>query len=376
MKHKYIIYISALFLVISCNQKKEHPGVERIEIRVKEMQQIDIDSIVDSVNLVPLEKKEECLIKHVDKIKIHDNKIYVLDRKSGNILVFNKTGKFLSNISKHGRGVGEYIMIADFDINPANGNLYILDGMKNNLLEFNGDKFIKNHELTFGTKVTNICFLGNERIAFETQMYTPNDDWKYHLLITDKNLKLYEKKIPFENTSSMVMGPVSSLITFGATTSYLPVYSNIIYHISEVNVIPKYNLDFGKNWIDEKYLYSEKINPATFFQHLEKSNSIYFLNTIESILHIFIYFTYKGERYAFLYDKEAKRGNFIDAYMKDGCGYNGLPIISDGEYFVGIVNPYELGHLNKNALKNHPSLRQIKEDDNPMLSFIKFKKSK
>jgi len=131
-----------------------------------------------------------------------------------------------------------------------------------------------------------------------------------------------------------------NLISSGLLRHYLYIINN--------GALPEYKLDFGANWIDEEYLYNKKLNPATFFQQLEKSNSIYLLNTIESINHIFIYFMYKGDHYAYLYDKQSKRGVFITNYMKNGCGYNGLPIIPDGDSFVGVVNPYELSNINEN----------------------------
>ncbi|MGV8096486.1 MAG: 6-bladed beta-propeller [Mangrovibacterium sp.] len=373
---KKLIYLLAiLFFIYSCGLQNQHNQLDTIKISLHETPQIDVESIIESIDLVPLETNEDCLISHVDKIKIYEDKVFVLDRGAGNIIVFSSiTGKFISKVSKQGKGFGEYITIADFDINPKNGELYIIDGMTDKVLVFKDAEFIRDYKLKLGAKVASICFLNTGNIAFSTQIYTLSDEWRYHLLITDNNLNLIKKDIHYEKIASLVMAPISSFVCFENTISYLPVYRDTIYHISKDLIAPKYKLDFGKNWIDEEFLYSKNLNSMTFLQELEKSNSIYFLNTIESNSHIFIYFTFKNEKYAFLYDKETGKGAFLMKYMENGCGYNGLPIIPDGNLFVGIINPYEVRDINEKILQNHPVLRSVKFENNPILSFIKFKK--
>ena len=341
------------------------------------MHQVDVDSIIENVNIVPLETNANCLIRHVDKIKIYGDQIFILDRKAGNILVYNNSGTFLFKIAKQGKGYGEYITIADFDVEPSTGDIYIIDGMTDKILVFQENKFIKDINLNFGSKAKRICFLGDDRIAFENQISPGKVEWKYHIIIANKNLDILSKEIPYEKSVSLVMSPVSPFSKYDDEVSYIPVYNDTIFHIRNGHVEPKYKLDFGKNWIDEEYLYGKNINPMSFFQDLKKSNSIYLLNTIESRSHIFIYFTYKNEKFAYLYDKDTKKGAFIKGYMENGCGYNGLPIVPSGDLFVGVVNPYELMNVNEKKIqKGYSDLNIGDTNNNLFLSYVKFKKIK
>jgi hypothetical protein len=173
------------------------------------------------------------------------------------------------------------------------------------------------------------------------------------------------------------MGPVSPFSKYNDVVSYTPIYNDTIFHIKNGHTEPSYKLDFGKNWIDEEFLYSKRINPMTFIQELKKSNSIYFLNSIESSSHIFTYFSYKDKKYAYLYDKDTKEGAFIKDYMENECGYNGLPIVPSGDLFVGIVNPHELININEKKLQEiYPNLNIGDFNNNPFISYVKFKKIK
>lgn len=369
VKINYTILVIVIAF-ISCSRNVQNEEIENIKISIQEMSHIEKDSIIEDVNLIPLETNDDCLITHIDKIKLINNKFYILDRKSGSILIFNNSGQFLSKISKQGKGEGEYLMIADFDVHFNNDDIYILDGMTGNLLVYRNNEFIKNIKLGFGAKVSDICFLENGNVAFETQMYTINADWKYHLLITDENFNLINKKIPYQKTSSIVISPVTSFVPFGSIISYLPIYRDTIFHITNNEISPKYKLDFGKNWMDNEFLFNKNINPNNFIQGLERSNSIYSLNTIESSNHVFIYFYYKGDKYAFLYDKKSMQGRFIENYMKNNCEYNGLPMISDGDKFVCIISPFELANVLE---KTHPLLNKIDSNSNPIISYVKYK---
>ncbi len=359
----------------SCKTDVKKVQLEKIEVNLKESPQIELDSIIENIVLVPLETNENCLINHIDKIKLYKNKVFILDRKSACIFVFKKTGEFVFKISSQGRGSGEYIMIADFDISPETGDIYILDAMSDRLLIFKNEKYIKRYKLDFGVKITNMCFLDEKNIAFENQISTEIDSLKYYLFVTDLNLELISKNIHYNKSNALILSPVSPFSPFDDKISYLPVYKDTIYHINSNKVIPVYKLEFGNNWIDEDYLYNKKINPNTLFNDLKKSSSVYFINCIESRTHIFVYFTHKDEKYAFLYDKIFQKGLFIKNYMKNGCGYNGLPLIPDGEKFVGIVNPYELSNINKEKIfQLFPHLDDVEIGHNHILSFIKFRK--
>lgn len=363
-----------MFGCISCAEKTENSDIEIIDIKLKQMHEVISDSIIRDLMLIPLETNKNCLITHVDKIKKYEDKIYILDRKEGKILIFNLSGDFLGKVSHKGKGFGEYLLISDFDVHPQKNHIYILDGMTGKILVYQDDEFLKDYKPKFGSNVHSFCFLEGSKMVFNNQLTKAKKGLNYQLIYVDSGFDVIDKKIPYtRNSPSLVMSPISPFSYMGTRISFQPVYKDTIFHIEGLKLIPKYKLDFGDKWLDEDFLLDEKLDVFRFMKDLNKLDAINYLNTIESNSHLFVYFTHKHKKYAYLYDKSTKKGIFLKDYMINGCGYNGLPIIPDGDYFVGIVNPLELSNVNEEVLKKYPKLMDLQKGNNPIVSFIKFK---
>lgn len=372
MKLVFFLILSAVGFVLNKGQVLDS-YVETLDINLKQKNEIITDSLVESLTLIPLETNVNCLITNIAKIKKYGDKIYVLDRKMGEVLIFNLDGKFLEKVSRKGRGYGEYVMISDFDVHPKNGNIYINDGMTGKIMVFKGNRFIKDFKPPFVSHAHGFCFLDENNMVFDNHFSNARKDWWYQLFFTDSKMKIVDKKIPYEKCASLSMSPISPFSKVGDKFSYQPAYKDTIFHIENLKLLPKYKLDFGDHWLDRKYLLDEDRKSMTFIRDIRERNEIYFLNTIESKAHLFVYFSHKGKQYAYLYDKTTKKVFFLKDYMNNSCGYHGLPIISDSDLFIGVVNSFELLKANKNILQKHSLLKNLKEGDNPILSFIKFK---
>lgn len=76
-----------------------------------------------------LDNKEVALIG-INKMLIHEDSLYLLDRKSQGVYVFQKDGNFVRRFGNLGVGPGEYISCRDFAINPDTNEIYIFDKAK------------------------------------------------------------------------------------------------------------------------------------------------------------------------------------------------------------------------------------------------------
>ena len=72
------------------------------------------DILNDSVEIIPLETKDECLISEIDRLEFYKDRIFVADRKSAKILIFTSAGKYLKSVGKQGVGPGEYSFMGGF----------------------------------------------------------------------------------------------------------------------------------------------------------------------------------------------------------------------------------------------------------------------
>ena len=76
---------------------------------------LDISEVLsDSIDIIPLEVTENCLISDIKKLEFYKNRIFISDRINAKIFVFDSEGIFLRSIGKQGRGPGEYSYMGDF----------------------------------------------------------------------------------------------------------------------------------------------------------------------------------------------------------------------------------------------------------------------
>jgi hypothetical protein len=178
---KMNILIFALLFIGSCTRNKQINNVNNVNIPILEKPKDLFNEIV----LVPLETNDSSLIGNINKIYIDDTSIYILDSNQKSLFVFSNKGKYLHKLHKVGRGPGEYVHIADFNVN-SNGDIEILDSYKiityNNQLEYV-------NEFNIPTVAHYFCWLDEEHIIL------------YHLQAQNR-ISLYNwstKKILYES---------------------------------------------------------------------------------------------------------------------------------------------------------------------------------
>lgn len=78
---------------------------------------LDLSEILDdSIEIIPLETTEECLISKINRIEFYQDKIFVSDKANAKIFVFTSEGKYLKSIGTQGGGPGEYSFLGDFTL--------------------------------------------------------------------------------------------------------------------------------------------------------------------------------------------------------------------------------------------------------------------
>jgi len=120
-------------LFVSCGTKNKRrdgnstePIIVKIDPRSREV--INMSDFIDSVKYVKLELTDNSLIKNVSKIFEAGDKIIIVDYSAHEIFVFSSGGKFLSKVSRRGRGPGEYIRIQNVMYDALNDNLIVYAG--------------------------------------------------------------------------------------------------------------------------------------------------------------------------------------------------------------------------------------------------------
>lgn len=120
-------FVCALFiciLTISCTKNLE--TIRDLDVVNGTLEN---DDIISRIDFVYLKDADGFLISSICGIRYFDDVWYVLDNDKRNaILAFSNRGIPLTKYDKIGRGPGEYINIAAFDINQYTGDVCILCG--------------------------------------------------------------------------------------------------------------------------------------------------------------------------------------------------------------------------------------------------------
>ena len=170
IKLTFVVFICTFSLFSSCSRSQRERAKLDIETEI-----IDFWSFEQSESTIPesmiREKKyilldnsnDDFLFKKIDKIKIINDHIYVLDQRLKKLIVFNLTGIGLGKVGQLGQGPEDYLQIADFDVD-SRGNIYLIDAMGGNdrLFIFNKNfQFISVRQLPFEADIIQCLLNGN-----------------------------------------------------------------------------------------------------------------------------------------------------------------------------------------------------------------------
>ncbi|MBP7459690.1 MAG: 6-bladed beta-propeller [Candidatus Delongbacteria bacterium] len=104
-----IIILTIAFVLIGCSGKsKNHSNESFISLQEESIERFnngkDLFIVADSCKL---ECNNKCLISDVKHVMANDSYIIIIDKQDPLPIVFDRNGKFLYKIGKHGRGPGE-----------------------------------------------------------------------------------------------------------------------------------------------------------------------------------------------------------------------------------------------------------------------------
>ena len=89
--------------------------------------------IIRSIELIPLETSDSCLMSMVRDPLFTADRIYI--KAGGGILVFDRKGRFIKRFNRRGRGPQEYTALSSFFLNDL-GGFTILDGPGQKILAY------------------------------------------------------------------------------------------------------------------------------------------------------------------------------------------------------------------------------------------------
>lgn len=250
MKYLYILFV---FFLASCAEThNKHDSNNLTVIKVdwdNIIDEFDYSSLVeDSVLMIPLETRENCLIGEVTKLVYKDSVIYIADNLTKSIFAFNMDGELMTKINSPGNGPGEYVNITGLSI--LHSDIVIFDHMMNRLFFYNATsgKFVRDLDIS--------AIWGSDMFEMEEKLYLVNNNSSsksgcYHLFSIDLvNSDKYDMYLPFKKMHDNQGWSVEiyhARLDDEALVYYWPY--DTLYTVKKENAYPSYWIDFGKKYL-------------------------------------------------------------------------------------------------------------------------------
>ncbi|GHT73918.1 hypothetical protein AGMMS50262_05860 [Bacteroidia bacterium] len=251
---KIFIFLSGLLLFISCNSRKEQIPLD-IETETidfwsfKKINGIISESIIKDTKYILLDNSnDDILFQGIDKVKIVNNIIYILDQRLKKLVVFDSMGVGIGKVGQIGQGPEEYLQISDFDVNDA-GDIYFIDGTTGADRLFVFDKnlqFVSRKQMPFEADI--IHCLPNNKLLFGLSSWNKGKNVNKKIVITDTDMKTeqsYMKYDEYHDDSYWISD--YAFVSTGDNILYNKPIDNFVYQFSKNGVLAKaYLFDFGK----------------------------------------------------------------------------------------------------------------------------------
>jgi hypothetical protein len=411
MKAFKISLIYFCFALASCADKAnlEQNSLFTIKASFSKEMKLNLSDFAESIEFIPLETDDDCLIGKALKIRYFNNKYYIgsASMQMDRIFVFSENGKYLYQLYKRGLGPDEYTEIEDFDI-IDNSNIVVLSYSDPKILIYNLEQ--------------NICVLNKRLDVFPRNLAVLNNRfYLYNLGVesSQSNGTYNHTAYSFEelDLQGNALGSFHEIDDISRTTTYyysifnnfdlnkdrlyfnFPL-SNIIYEIIDNRLIPSFDIDFGNKKLKENIFDGNIQSPLDIVKAIRQYEGVYHIDlfNVTSEFLFFDFFDFEHNGYIVLHNFEKNKtlighqiiddiffiGNkfspnkFMDLPM--GKSENEIIWQIDAAYLKDVYEKYKKSSNPEEMLifqKEHKDLaiicENIKEDDNPILAKIKIR---
>jgi len=336
----------------------------------------DISELFESYKFVELETNEEALFGMVFLGKTNHDKIYLMPigGKTGLKVFSLETGKYITSISKEGRGPGEYQFMFDLAFD-RNGSLYLLSGRK--VIEFDSTgKFRDEYKLPF--QADNISCLWNDKFVLGTMYGGPE------ITIVNNKFKTLETHFPYEiyrNSYSNLLQEVN-----GNCYYFKPNFGTF-YKIDDEKATPFLEITVEGFTPNKeitlkaiKKLGTSELTLANDYHKDLRQNGYSPFNFLINSKQFYGTFFHQETRYLLQYSINTNRYRIydLDYLNNDITGDNGNfthITLTENDELICLIQPYGLLSKEKAEINTYLAkvFRKVNEESNPILFIGKLK---
>lgn len=376
MNMKYLFSFLCLCCVLSVSAQK--PVVINLAKAISESpKEIMLNELASDIRYVPLETTDDCLM---------NNEFYIMQYTGEDIITsgifhFDKNGKFLNKIGSKGQGPEEYLQGLFAFGDWKNKLLYVQNWTTLTCYGFDGTfvRSVPTLQLNMGAA----GLFDENHILYSNDIYYADKANPIQLYMVDsqngKTVSKWRGHLEENKKYGMILTSRDFMYNYDNSLFYKPALENVIFKI----LSPKkrqlvYKFDCSGKDIDVS---ADEVDPKKRFQFL----SVYWAK--ETAQYLFVNYGMKNISRLGIYDKEKK--TFTNVTIKDNLagGYDIHPAWTSDDnhllmvYYAGGLlqdkeKRYSTGLLPERKKELDELLKNIKEDDNPVVILVTLKPKK
>lgn len=372
------LVLAALAMALTgCDRAEESPYVLHFDLS-QDPESLSATGLIKDYEIYSLETTDDARIGEIDKVVVTDDRIYVLDIfLTQSVYVFDKQGKFLHKISRHGQGPGEYVQLFDMDID-SQGAINLLSRLPQKIMTFvnDGDSLAKTTDLE--RSYTQLMKSGDSFFAYQGNFSQGGDKHNLCKLSPSGEIAGSWFDIPtgWESIMTVSMHPLSRGIDGAAY--FIPPYATEVYRFDGTDFDLVMQLDF------RKYNMPSSIQSYQDFKQSNNSDYISDIRNFAETRRYYVFHTlFHGQDVLMVVEKATGDTHFAKTEIDDVKYF--LPfgkIVSlSPEYLVTMVNASEMDLFltGKNEYNDFTAeygsqiealnkrLGHVADDDNPLL---------
>lgn len=372
---KYIEIFIFVSIFASCKRYHNEYDKTVVDNSIKSGELLSFDNclvdtdLFDKFTIIPLETNNDNLFKKIDRITINNERIYLFDNNTEQILIFDIKGKYINTIHQIGQGPGEYISIMDFCLDEKNKEILLLCDVPYKLMKYSLEgKFIS--DITFSN-------LYGELSMDSGNIYCVLNEAKdkYELGCFDENMKSKFKGLSVRRGINVDCYYSGKSLVKSNKLIYTRRFDPALYYVSCDCIEKKIVFNFGKYQVTDDLQYEKDC--YKLFQAAKNKDCIYSItNVVESDRYI-IFTTNLGLCVYMKETNELKGYNMIhnsNLNMGNNIYY---PNEGDKNTIITSFEPASLAYYDDKAIESNSILRdlmkKVKYDDNPILIVYRFK---
>lgn len=373
---KYLFSFLCLCCVLSVSAQK--PVVINLAKAISESpKEIMLNELASDIRYVPLETTDDCLM---------NNEFYIMQYTGEDIITsgifhFDKNGKFLNKIGSKGQGPEEYLQGLFAFGDWKNKLLYVQNWTTLTCYGFDGTfvRSVPTPQLNMGAA----GLFDENHILYSNDIYYADKANPIQLYMVDsqngKTVSKWRGHLEENKKYGMILTSRDFMYNYDNSLFYKPALENVIFKILSLKKRQLvYKFDCSGKDIDVS---ADEVDPKKRFQFL----SVYWAK--ETAQYLFVNYGMKNISRLGIYDKEKK--TFTNVTIKDNLagGYDIHPAWTSDDnhllmiYYAGGLlqdkeKRYSTGLLPERKKELDELLKNIKEDDNPVVILVTLKPKK